>query len=126
MIRGLALSLLSVFGACQSMPNAGLAHDVYFELIDASPAARQRLVERCYDKLAPIAGITFFAAGDRDAELTRDVNDQGFHVGLHVYFVDRAAHDAYQDDPAHLAFIEANKDNWKSVRVFDSVVPHGR
>ena len=120
MIRSLALFTLLFFGACQTMPTQGLAHDVYFELVDASPEARQRLIDSCYDKLAPIAGITFFAAGDRDAELTRDVNDQGFHVGLHVYFADRAAHDAYQDDPAHLAFIEANKDNWKSVRVFDS------
>ena len=120
MIRSLALFILLFFGACQTMPTQGLAHDVYFELVDASPEARRRLIDSCYDKLAPIAGITFFAAGDRDAELTRDVNDQGFHVGLHVYFADRAAHDAYQDDPAHLAFIEANKDNWKSVRVFDS------
>ena len=122
MTRSLALLFLFALGSCQTMPNSGLAHDVYFELIDASPAARQRLVESCYDKLAPIAGVSYFAAGDRDEELDRDVNDQGFHVGLHVYFVDRAAHDAYQDDPAHLAFIEANKDNWKSVRVFDSAV----
>lgn len=126
MIRGLALSLLTVFGACQSMPNAGLAHDVYFELVDASAAARQRLVDSCYEQLAPIAGVVYFAAGDRDEGLAREVNDQGFHVALHVYFKDRAAHDAYQDAPAHLAFIEANKDNWKSVRVFDSVVPRGR
>lgn len=123
MSRRLSLSLLLFFGACQTMPNAGLAHDVYFELIDASAEARQRLVDSCYEKLAPIPGVVYFAAGDRDEGLTREVNDQGFHVGLHVYFSDRAAHDAYQDDPAHLAFIEANKDNWKSVRVFDSVVP---
>ncbi|MGC6487075.1 MAG: Dabb family protein [Planctomycetota bacterium] len=119
----LPLALLLFLGACQTMPTAGLAHDVYFELIDASAAARQRLVDSCYEKLAPIDGVVYFAAGDRDAELTRDVNDQGFHVALHVYFSDRAAHDAYQDDPAHLAFIDANKDNWKSVRVFDSAVP---
>ena len=102
------------------MPNAGLAHDVYFELLDASPAAQQKLIDSCYDQLSSIPGITFFAAGSRDEELSREVNDQGFHVALHVYFADRAAHDVYQDHAQHLAFIEANKDNWKSVRVFDS------
>ncbi|MEC7726235.1 MAG: Dabb family protein [Planctomycetota bacterium] len=120
MTRIAALLALILVGACHTMPNSGLAHDVYFELRDSSPGARQRLIDSCYEKLAPIAGITFFAAGDRDAELTRPVNDQAFHVALHVYFVDRAAHDAYQDDPAHLAFIEDNLANWKSVRVFDA------
>ena len=121
MLRSLALSAFVFLGSCQTMPTQGLAHDVYFELVDASPAARQRLVDSCYDKLAPIPGICFFAAGDRDEGLSRPVNDQAFHVGLHVYFVDRAAHDAYQDDPRHLSFIEDNRGNWKSVRVFDAV-----
>ena len=31
-------------------------------------------------------------------------------------------HDRYQDDAAHLQFIAENRDNWKNVRVFDSVV----
>ena len=122
MLRVLALFSFLLLAACQAMPTAGLAHDVFFELTDASPEAQQKLIDSCYDKLAPIPGITFFAAGSRDAELTREVNDQGFHVALHVYFADRAAHDVYQDHPDHLAFIEANKDNWKSVRVFDSAV----
>lgn len=102
------------------MPNVSLAHDVYFELIDASPAARQQLIESCEQRLGGIEGVSFLAVGSRDEELARPVNDLSFHVALHVYFVDRAAHDAYQDDPIHLAFIEENKDNWKSVRVFDA------
>ena len=32
----------------------------------------------------------------------------------------RAAHDAYQTAPAHLQFIAENKENWRTVRVFDS------
>ncbi|MFK7741275.1 MAG: Dabb family protein [Planctomycetota bacterium] len=104
------------------MPNAALAHDVYFELADASPAAQEALIASCYEKLAPIDGVVMCVAGSRDAELTRDVNDLGFHVALHVYFDSRASHDAYQDAPAHLAFIEANKSNWKSVRVFDAAI----
>ena len=77
MTRLAALLSLILFGACQTMPNSGLAHDVYFELVDASPAARQRLIDSCYEKLAPISGITFFAAGNRDAELTREGLGEG-------------------------------------------------
>jgi hypothetical protein len=113
------------FAACQltpsPMPNtAKLSHDVYFALKDSSPEAAQRLVAECYSKLGGIDGVVFLAAGTRDAELTRDVNDRDYHVSLHVFFRDRAAHDIYQDAPAHLQFIEANKDNWTGVRVFDS------
>ncbi len=98
------------------------AHNVYFELRDSSPAAQDRLIAACYDKLGGIECVDFLAAGPRDRELQRDVNDQGFDVALHVFFADRAAHDAYQNAPAHLEFIHDNQDNWRSVRVFDSTL----
>lgn len=104
--------------------DAGLAHDVYFELKDKSPGAQQALVAGCYGILAPIPGIVFLVAGTRDTELTREVNDVGYDVSLHIYFTDRAAHDVYQDHPAHTEFIETFKDNWESVRVFDSNLSH--
>jgi len=100
--------------------HAQLVHDVYFTLNDKSPAAKQALVDECYGKLANIDGVAFLAAGTRDAELQRDVNDRDYDVSLHVFFATRAAHDSYQDAPAHIAFIEANKDGWAGVRVFDS------
>ena len=43
-------------------------------------------------------------------------------IGLHLVFVDKAAHDAYQDDATHNKFIDENKPNWAGVRVFDSLV----
>ena len=36
--------------------------------------------------------------------------------------MDKAAHDAYQDDATHNKFIDENKPNWAAVRVFDSLV----
>ena len=108
------------------MPNAQhlarLVHDVYFALQDASHAMRQQLVDECYRRLAGIDGIVFFAAGTRDPELQRDVNDRDYDVSLHVVFRDRAAHDAYQIAPAHADFIAANRANWRRVRVFDSAI----
>ena len=99
-----------------------LAHNVFFSLHDRSEAARARLIGACRTHLAPHAGVVFFACGERAADLRRDVNDLDFDVALHVVFADQAAHDAYQTTPAHLRFIAENKDNWKRVRVFDSVV----
>ncbi len=99
-----------------------LAHNVFFSLHDRSEAARARLLQSCRTHLAPHAGVVFFACGELAADLRRDVNDLDFDVGLHVVFADRAAHDAYQTTPAHLRFIAENKDNWKRMRVFDSVV----
>jgi Stress responsive A/B Barrel Domain len=104
------------------MPAPRLAHNVFFKLKDASPAKVAELVDACKKHLNVQAGIVFFAAGTLCAELARDVNDRDWHVGLHIVFVDKAAHDAYQDDPTHEKFIEENKANWAAVRVFDSLV----
>jgi quinol monooxygenase YgiN len=104
------------------MPGPRLAHNVFFKLKDASPAKVEELVAACHKYLNVQAGILFFAAGALCAELTREVNDRDWHVGLHLVFVDKAAHDAYQDDATHNQFIAENKPTWAGVRVFDSYV----
>lgn len=102
-----------------------LSHDVYFTLRDSSPHAIEALLSSCHANLRDHAGVLFFSAGVLEAGLERPVNDQRFHVALHVIFRDRAAHDVYQEVPEHLAFIEENKANWEQVRVFDSAVSGG-
>lgn len=99
-----------------------LAHDVYFTLHDDSPEARQRLVTACRAYLSGHPGTVFFSVGSPASEFDRAVNDRGFHVALHVYLEDKAAHDAYQAHPRHVRFIEESSPNWKAVRVFDSWV----
>jgi hypothetical protein len=97
-----------------------LAHMVYFTLKDGSPAAVERQLSACRKYLTGHEGVVFFALGTRTPDLARDVNDREFHVGLHVVFRDRAAHDAYQKHPRHLQFIEESKPHWSRVRVFDA------
>jgi hypothetical protein len=92
---------------------------VYFTLKDASPAAQQKLVDDCQRYLRAAPGIVYFAVGTRVPDLTRPVNVQDFHVGLHVAFESRKAHDDYQVSEPHLRFIAENKPNWTQVRVFD-------
>src|SRR5262249_24796995 len=99
-----------------------LAHNVFFTLKDASAAQKQVLLDACKKYLKGHPGEVFFAVGVLADELIRPVNDRGFDVGLHIVFVDQAAHDAYQEAPRHLQFIAEGRDNWKQVRVFDSLV----
>jgi hypothetical protein len=108
-----------------SEPNANraeLAHMVYFTLNDDSQDACEQLVAACHKYLKNHSGVSYFRAGTRVESLQRPVNDQTFHVSLHVVFDNKDSHDTYQTHPDHVQFIEENKANWKQVRVFDSFV----
>lgn len=97
-----------------------LAHVVYFTLKDRSPAGVERQLDACRKYLTGHEGAVFFGVGTRTPDLSREVNDKDFDVGLHVVFKDRASHDAYQTHPRHVRFIEENKPHWARVRVFDA------
>jgi hypothetical protein len=102
--------------------NTMLAHNVYFALKDNSPDAKKKLVAACKKYLSKHPGTVFFAAGTLAEELKREVNDRDFDVALHIVFDSQAAHDKYQDAALHKQFIDENRENWKKVRVFDSMV----
>lgn len=114
-----------LFPACQSQgrndtSGARLVHNVFFTLRDDTDEARGALVEACYSSLSELPGISYFSAGVRDEGIDGSANDRDFDVSLTVVFEDRAAHDRYLVDPAHVAFVEAQRSNWQVVRVFDS------
>jgi hypothetical protein len=98
-----------------------LAHIVFFTLNDSTSESRQKFVDLCKKHLTGHPGEVYFSVGTL-ADLSREVNDRGFDVALHVVFESQAAHDAYQAAPRHLEFIAAAKPMWKKVRVFDSEV----
>jgi hypothetical protein len=116
----LAWQLVPQSVAADRDAEAMIVHDVYFSLKDASPEAKQKLVDACKKHLSKHDGEVFFATGPRADGLERPVNDRDFDVALHIVFKNKAAHDTYQDHKRHLAFINENKENWKKVRVFDS------
>ena len=99
-----------------------VAHMVYFELKNDTPDERKKLVAACNKYLSKHEGTIYYSAGVLAADLSRDVNVRDFGVALHLVFKNKAAHDKYQTDSRHLQFIEENKSNWKSVRVFDAYV----
>ena len=99
-----------------------LGHMVYFTLKDRSPKAVTKLVEDCRKYLSGHPGTVFFAVGTLVEDLARPVNQRDWDVALQLVFESREAHDAYQQHPRHLQFIEENKANWEKVRVYDAYV----
>lgn len=99
-----------------------IAHNVYFTLKDSSPEAQQKLIEACKKYLTGHPGTVYFGVGILTDELNRPVNDRDFHVALHVIFDCIESQNAYQVAERHLQFIDENKENWETVRVFDSTV----
>lgn len=97
-----------------------LAHNVYFSLKEPTDINRKALVAACKTYLTDHPGTVFFGVGTVEPGLARPVNQRDFDVSLHLVFASRADHDAYQDAPRHHQFVEENKANWASVRVFDS------
>jgi hypothetical protein len=105
-----------------SQKSRRLVHDVYFKLKDDSEASRTKLIDDCYKYLGKHPGVIFFAAGELIDSHKRDVNIRDWNVSLHIVFKNKDCHDQYQNAPDHHKFIELNRDNWESVRVFDSFI----
>lgn len=102
-----------------------VAHMVFFQLKDATDAAREKLVAGCREHLTGHEGLVYFSVGNRAEEYDREVNDKTFHVAIHMVFANKAAHDRYQTHERHMKFIEECKDLWSGVRVFDSYLVPG-
>jgi hypothetical protein len=53
----------------------------------------------------------------------RSVIDASYSAALIVILKDMPAHDAYQVDPIHLAFIASCKAYWTRIQVYDAASP---
>jgi hypothetical protein len=94
-------------------------HYVLFWMNPGTPdAARQQLVEDCYQYLAKVPTVRQLWSG-RPAMTPRDVVDNSYDVGLCVILDDDAAHEVYQKHDLHTQFIARNKQHWKRVQVYD-------
>lgn len=117
-----AFVLLAIMSPLATAAEPQLAHMVYFTLASDTPESQEKLVAACNKYLSGHDGTVYFSAGELAKDLKRDVNDQGFHVALHIVFENKAAYEKYAPHPRHLKFIEENKALWSKVRVFDSYV----
>lgn len=55
------------------------------------------------------------------AETPRNVVDNSYTYSLILTFPSKEIQDKYQEEPAHLVFIEESSHLWKKVQVYDSV-----
>jgi hypothetical protein len=106
-----------------SKPNAMksiFVHHVFFWLKNPnSKADRDKLVEGLMT-LTKIKHIKTWHIGV-PAGTSREVIDGSYAISWLNTLKDRAAQDAYQVDPIHLAFVENYKHLWEKVVVYDSI-----
>lgn len=71
-------------------------------------------------KLGAIGNLRGFYLGTPAAVAPRPVVDASFDFAITVLVDDVAAHDAYQVDPIHQAFIARCKNLWARVQIYDA------
>jgi stress responsive alpha/beta barrel protein len=97
-----------------------LIHSVYFWLkSDLTQSERSNFTAEV-KKLSAIRTVENIYVGAPASIAERSVTDRSFDVALTLVFKDGPAHDSYQVDPVHLAFVERNKSSWTKVLIYDS------
>ena len=97
-----------------------LVHSVYFWLKDELGAADRAAFDSGVRSLLKIKSIEAAYIGVPASTQRRPVVDSSYSVGLTIIFKDGAAHDRYQIDPIHLAFVDSCKHLWSRVQIYDS------
>ncbi len=93
-------------------------HSVYFSLRpDLTPVEHEAFLAGVRSLLT-IGSVADGRLGT-PAGTDRPVIDRDYSYGLVVRLADRAAHDAYQDDPVHDTFRNECHTLWSAVRIFD-------
>jgi hypothetical protein len=97
-----------------------LVHTVYFWLKPELTEAQRTDFRRGVESLAAIKAVEKIYVGTPAATEKRPVIDDSYSVALTVVCKDVAAHDAYQVDPLHLAFVNQFKTFWTRVQIYDA------
>jgi len=81
-------------------------------------------IDALYDTIRTMHGgikaVDRVYVGTPAATAKRPIIDDSYSVALTVLCRDVAAHDAYQVDPIHLAFVEKCKAMWTRVQIYDA------
>jgi hypothetical protein len=97
-----------------------LIHNVYFWLKPDLTTAQRADFQRGIESLRKIKAIEKIYIGTPAATEKRPVIESSYSVALTVMVKNVAAHNAYQVDPIHLAFVKACKTFWTRVQIYDS------
>jgi hypothetical protein len=98
-----------------------LVHSVYFFLKPELSAEQRAEFRAGVESLKACRDAAQVFVGTPAPVPERPVLEKGYAVGLTVLFKDMAAHDAYQIDPIHKAFLEKFRGCWSRVQVYDTL-----
>ncbi len=99
----------------------GFIHTVYFYAAEGLTDQRKTEFMTGLAELAKVPSIQKIYYGP-PAGTDREVVDNDYLVAWICHFNSAEDHDAYQEDPAHLKFIEDYQDVWEKVLVYDNLL----
>lgn len=97
-----------------------LVHTVYFWLKAELSADDRAKFRRSLETLKDIPSVEVAYVGTPAPTAKRPVIDDTYSFALTVVCRDVAAHDAYQVDPLHKAFVQACSGMWTRVLIYDA------
>jgi Stress responsive A/B Barrel Domain len=97
-----------------------LTHIVLFWLKPELTPDQRAAFRTGLESLRKVNTIEAFYTGSPAAVPPRPIIDRSYSFCLTTVFKDVAAHDAYQVDPIHKAFVETCQQYWTRVQIFDS------
>lgn len=100
------------------MERPGFIHTVYFYLKEGVSESERKEFHQGVAELTKCNTILDAYIGP-PAGTPREVVDNTYDYCLQVFFKDKEAHDAYQDDPEHHHFIDQYKHLWERVQIYD-------
>jgi hypothetical protein len=94
-------------------------HHVFFWLNEGLAADD---IQKFENGVRSLLKIEVLSSGDVGipASTDRPVIERSYSYSLLTVFANKAAHDAYQEHPVHLKFIEECKHLWSRVLIYDS------
>lgn len=97
-----------------------LVHSVFFWLKPELTVAQRAEFRRALETLANVKSVERVYVGTPAATMKRPIIDDSYSFALTIVCRDVAAHDAYQVDPLHKAFVEKCSSMWTRVQIYDA------
>lgn len=97
-----------------------LVHSVYFWLKSETSTEQRAAFRAGLESLCGIQTVETLYVGEPAATTPRPVIERTYDFALVAVLKDVAAHDQYQVDPLHKAFLQEFSSFWNRVLIFDA------
>ena len=97
-----------------------LVHSVYFWLKSSLSEEQVAAFRKGVETLGEISHAKAVYVGTPADTPERPVIDNSYTIALTVLLESLELHDAYQDDPIHLAFVQKFSSYWERLVVYDA------